>query len=179
MKPLFVACFAALLAAAVPAQISGSINRNAPVVAHSITMGQNKVEMSYTAIRFGQGQWQKILENTEAHAGFNEMAEKKPIGTVKTTCALMAAGKEVPAGEYTMFFSVHEQAGWILNLKPANGEAIRWRLVLTPGGANNDCLKISLDPTGTAGACSLTVAFGSEAVTVPVKVAEKKAEKQG
>ncbi len=177
MKSFLLSGCVALLAVAAPAQISGSINRNAPVVAHSITMGQNKLELSYTAIRFGQGEWQKILENTEGHAEFNAFAEKKPIGTVKTTMALMAAGKEVPAGEYSMFFTVNEQAGWILNLKPTTGDLIRWRLVLSPSGAKNDCLKISLDPSGQAGTCSLTVAFGAEAVTVPVKSGDKPAEK--
>lgn len=174
MKPFLIACCAAVLAVAAPAQISGSINRNAPTVAHSISMGANKVEISYTAIRFGQGAWQKILENTADHEKFNAMAEKKPIGTVKTSMAVMAAGKEVPAGEYSMFFSVHEQAGWILNLKPANGEPIRWRLMLQASGTNNDCMKISLDPTATDGQCLLTVAFGSESVTVPVKAAGEK-----
>lgn len=179
MKALIVSCVAALLAVAAPAQISGSINRNAPVVAHSIAMGQNKLEISYTAIRFGQGQWQKILENTEGHADFNAFAEKKPLGSVKTTVDLMAAGKEVPAGDYSLYFTVHEQAGWILNLKPAQGEPIRWRLVLTPSDSKNECLKIGLDPTATNGTCALTVAFGSEAVTVPVRVAEKKEKKEG
>jgi len=178
MKTLPIAVCAALLAAVVPAQVSGSINQNAPVVAHSITMGPTKLELTYSAIRFGQGAWQKILENTEAHEKFNTFAEKSPIGSVKTNAPVMAAGHEVPAGEYTMFFTVSEQAGWVLNLKPKTGESIRWRLVLTPSAAKNDCLKISLDPTAQNGTCSLTIAFGSEGVTVPVVAQDKPADKK-
>ena len=174
MKPLPIAVCAALLAVAVPAQISGSINQNAPVVAHTISMGPAKLELSYTAIRFGQGAWQKILDDTSGHDKFNAFAEKTPLGSVKTSAPVMAAGKEVPAGEYSMFFTVHEQAGWILNLKPKTGDAIRWRLVLTPSASKNECLKISLDPTAQDGTCSLTIAFGSEGVTVPVAVKQDK-----
>jgi len=176
MKPLPIAVCAALLAVAVPAQISGSINSNAPVVTHSISMGPSKLELSYTAIRFGAGGWQKILDNTAEHDKFNAFAEQKPIGSVKTSVPLQAAGKDVPAGEYSLFFTVHEQAGWILNLKPKQGEPIRWRLVLTPSAVKNECLKISLDPSAQNGTCLLTIAFGTEGLTVPVAVKQDKAD---
>ena len=66
MKSIQSLLLLAAFAAAAPAQISGSINRNAPVVAQSISMGENKLEVSYTAIRFGQGAWQKILEDRKS-----------------------------------------------------------------------------------------------------------------
>ena len=171
MKLTVLAC-AALLACTAPAQISGMLNRGAPVVSNAITMGTNKLELSYTSIRFGQGQWQQILENVDGHEGFNKGAEKKPIGMVKTSVALMAAGKQIPAGEYAMFFTVHAQAGWVLNLKPATGDPIRWRLMLKPSAEKHDCMCINLAPTAQNDACQLTIAFGEQSVAVPVKIAD-------
>lgn len=179
MKNLLIPVVAAVLACVAPAQISGSINGNAPTVAQSITMGSNKVELTYTAIRFGQGQWQQIIENKDFHERFNAGAEKKPIGQVKLSAPITAAGKEVPAGDYAMFFTVHEQAGWILNLKPASGETIMWRMVLQPSKDKTECMSISLEPSAKDNVCSLTVRFGEQHVTVPVTVGEaKKAEKK-
>ena len=173
MKPfLTFVCLSFFLCTGLQAQISGSINRGAPTVANVISMGDHKMELSYTAIRFGEGQWQQILENEGMHERFNQLAERRPIGSVKTTCNVVTAGKAVPAGSYKMFFTVHPQAGWILNLKPEDGDAIRWRLALTETDKMCDCMNIRLEPAAEAGTCSLTVAFGNKAVTVPVQVAE-------
>jgi hypothetical protein len=182
MKSILITAVAAILACAAPAQISGSLNRNAPTVAQSITMGENKLEVNYTAIRFGQGSWQKILESVQMHERFNGNAEKKPVGSIKTTVAVMAAGKEIPAGEYALYFTVMEKAGWILNLKPkAGGDAIMWRMVLQPSQTKSECMGITLEPTAQDNTCSLTIRFGEQHVTVPVTVgaAAKKEEKQG
>ena len=181
MKILLVTAVAALLACTASAQISGSINRNAPTIAQSISMGENKLEVTYTAIRFGQGSWQKILENTAMHEKFNASAEKKPIGTVKTSCVVTAAGKEIPAGDYAMFFTVHEKAGWILNLKPANGEAIMWRMMLQPSTEKTDCMSICLEPSAKDAVCALTISFGESHVKVPVTAgaAPKTEKKEG
>lgn len=169
---LLLALAATLSTLAAPAQISGMINRGAPTVTNAIAMGDNKLEMSYTSIRFGEGEWREILAKTERHQEFNAFAEKTPIGKVKTTCDLNAAGRQVPAGEYAMFFTAHERAGWVLNLKPAEGEAVRWRLALKDTDQKHDCMCIRLEPSAKADTCSLTIAFGNQAVTVPVSVAQ-------
>lgn len=180
MKTLLVTSLAALLACALPAQVSGSLNRNAPTVSQSIAMGDHKIEVTYTAIRFGEGAWQKIRDNTEAHERFNANAEKTPVGTVKTNVAVNAAGKEVPAGEYALFFTVNERAGWVLNLKPkAGGDAIRWRMMLQPSSSKAECMAIAIEPTAQDGKCSLTIRFGENHVTVPVTVGAKEEKKGG
>ncbi|HEX5054446.1 MAG TPA: hypothetical protein VFZ65_21890 [Planctomycetota bacterium] len=176
MKFLTALTCASLLTCGLTAQISGSINKSAPKVTNAIEMGSNKLQVDYTSIRFGDGAWQKIKDDASGHEQFNKFAEGKPIGRVKTTCDIQAAGKKVPAGDYAMFFTVHEQAGWILNLKPAEGEAIRWRLVLSQADDKSGCLKISLEPAAKNDTCSLSIVFGDMQVTVPVTVvpAEKK-----
>jgi hypothetical protein len=171
MKFVTALACASLLTCGLQAQISGRINIGAPKVSNTIEMGGNKLHVEYTSLRFGNGDWQKIKDNAADHERFNKGAEAKPIGTVKTTFEVNAAGRKVPAGDYAMFFTVHEQAGWILNLKPKDGEAIRWRMALSEADAKSDCLKISLEPSAEADTCSLQIVFGGQQVTVPVTVA--------
>ena len=177
MKFVLTLACAAALSCGVQAQISGSINRGAPKVSNTIEMGGNKLMVEYTSIRFGNGDWQKIKDNTAGHEQFNKFAEGKPIGKVSTSCALQAAGKKVPAGDYTMFFTVQEQAGWLLNLKPKEGDPIRWRMVLSEADDKSGCLKMSLEPSAKNGMCSLEIVFGDMAVTVPVTTVDEDGDK--
>ena len=174
MKSLIALSCAALMTCGLQAQISGSINRGAAKVTNTIEMGDNKLEVSYTAIRFGEGRWQKMKDNKDGYERFNKFAEGKPIGNVKTTTDLSAAGRKIPAGSYKMFFTLHEQAGWLLNLKPAEGETIRWAMHLTDTKTSTKCLKVSLEPSDKNGTCSISITFGGQNVTVPVSVAAKK-----
>lgn len=174
MKSVIALTCAALMTCGLQAQINGSINRGAAKVTNAIEMGGNKLEVSYTAIRFGEGKWKKIKENTDGHERFNKFAEGRPIGSVKTSCDLEAAGRKIPAGNYTMFFTVHESAGWLLNLKPAEGDAIRWRMALTDTKTKSNCLKVSLEPSDKNNTCSIAISFGGQMVAVPVAVAAKK-----
>jgi len=174
MKTLILA-LSALLAAPAVAQVSGSINRNAPTVDHSITMNndaKDKIHVSYTAIAFGEGQWQAMKDNKDMHERFNKGAESKPIGKVSSSMPLMVAGKEVPAGDYKMFFSLHEQAGWLLNVKNDDNH-VMWRLVLSETDHNHKRMHISLTPADAADQCNLTIAFGNQMVSVPVAPAKK------
>ena len=65
---LAFAC-AALITCGLQAQVSGSINRGAAKVTNMIEMGGNKLTVNYTALRFGQGQWQKIKDASDRHEG--------------------------------------------------------------------------------------------------------------
>jgi len=174
MKSILAFACAAALCSGLQAQISGSINRGAAKVTNSIEMGGNKMSVTYTALRFGAGQWQKIKDNANGHERFNKFAESRPVGSVTTSVDLMTAGKKVPAGTYDMFFTVNESAGWILNLKSEGGESVRWRMVLSDAPSAAKCLKIGLNPSDENGMCSLHIAFGKQHVMVPVSVAKKK-----
>jgi len=178
IKTVLALTLSALMTGSLQAQISGSINRGAAKVTNAIEMGKNKLEVSYTAIRFGEGGWQDIKDNKEGHEGFNKFAASKPIGSVKSSCDLMAAGKTIPAGEYSMYFTINERAGWILNLKPAEGDTIMWRMHLSDAAAKSACLKVSLEPSEKNGVCSIAIVFGDKSVTVPVSVSEKKEEQK-
>jgi hypothetical protein len=174
MKSVIALTCAALMTCGLQAQLRGGINRSAAKVTNSIEMGQNKLSVSYTAIRFGEGDWQKLKDDKEGYERFNKFAASKPLGNVSTSCDLMAAGRTVPAGTYSMFFTLHERAGWVLNLKPADGDAIKWGMRLKDTTTKSACLKVSLEPSEKNDTCSIAITFGDKAVTVPVTIAAKK-----
>ncbi|MFK7741856.1 MAG: DUF2911 domain-containing protein [Planctomycetota bacterium] len=173
IKSILAIATAAVLSSGLTAQVMGSINRGAAKVSNVIEMGSHKLHVHYTAIRFGEGMWKKMKDNADMHERFNTRAESSPLGSVETNCDVQVAGKMVPAGKYSMFFTVHADHGWILNLKPAKGDTIRWGMKLSEG-KDTKCMKISLEPSEKNGMCSLSIAFGDMRVTVPVMVAEKK-----
>ncbi len=174
MKSVIALTCAALMTCGLQAQINGSLNRNAAKVTNAIEMGKNKVSVSYTAIRFGDGKWQKAKDNKDGYEGFNKFAAKKPIGSVTTSCDLTAAGRTIPAGSYSMFFTLHERAGWLLNLKPAEGEPIMWGMRLKDTASKSACMKISIEPSDTDDTCAIAITFGDKSVSVPVTVKAKK-----
>jgi hypothetical protein len=174
MKSVIALTCAALMTCGLQAQINGSLNRNAAKVTNAIEMGKNKVSVSYTAIRFGDGKWQKAKDNKDGYEGFNKFAAKKPIGSVTTSCDLTAAGRTIPAGSYSMFFTLHERAGWLLNLKPAEGESIMWAMHLKDTASKSACMKISIEPSDTDDTCAIAITFGDKSVSVPVTVKAKK-----
>lgn len=167
-------CLALGLALAVPAtaQVSGSINRDAPTVSNAISFKDgSSIELSYTAIHFGKGVWMEAKGDANKRERLNSFAPKRPIGKVSTSADLVCAGKTVPAGKYAMYFTVHESGTWILNLKPAgegDGDLIRWGLRLSKTDKQLSRMSISLAPGDKANSAQLTVAFGDQAVSVPV-----------
>jgi len=170
------------LLASVPAQISGSINRDAPSASSGVEFAnKSKISVKYTAIHFGEGQWQSILKNTRRHERFNSGAVRRPLGSITTNCGVTASGKEIPAGDYKMFFTVHEGAGWVLNLKnnaDDAAEAIRWRMVMTDTKTANKRFKVAVNPGADTGTATISISFGTKSVSVPLKVAAPPAEQK-
>lgn len=175
----------ALCAAPAATQISGSINRGAPVIENSIKFANEvELEVKYTAIHFGEGKWQGMLENKDSHERFNRTAMAKPIGSVETSTTVYASGREIPEGEYDMFFSLHEKAGWLLNLKKQGDDAaepIQWRMVLSDSEENCKRIRFNLNAGDKKDEAVLTIAFGKKKVSVPVmtKKPEQKEKKAG
>jgi len=182
MKTHTIVLTALSLIAPASAQISGSINRDAPSVSSSISFkNKSKLSVNYTAIHFGEGQWQSLLKNTRRHERFNSSAARRPLGGISTNSAVTASGKEIPAGDYSMFFTVHESAGWILNLKnkaDEAAEAIRWRMVMTDTKSDNKRFKVDVSPGAEVGSATITIAFGKKSVSVPLKVAAPAEQKK-
>jgi hypothetical protein len=169
----------ALAASAAPAQVMGQINQDAPTVSSSIKFKDGgELSLSYTAIHFGEGQWQERMKASPDR--LNSFAPTRPLGKVSTTLDVTSAGKTIPAGEYAMFFTIHQPSGsWVLNLKPAgdeDAEPIRWGLRLTESGQQRKRLYIGLTAADKADEALITVAFGDQTVSVPVKPGAAAAE---
>lgn len=185
MKTTSIALALSLLASAATAQVSGSINRDAPTVMRAVKFKNGSMmKVNYTAIHFGEGAWQKVLKNADSHERFNKMAARRPIGTIETSVPISASNKNIAAGKYDMFFTVHPQAGWILNLKDKSNEKnkVMWRMAMTDTKSNNTRFSVNLNPGAKSGTCDIVIAFGSKTVTVPLKAGakkEKKMEKAG
>ena len=166
----------AIAAPAVQAQVSGSINRDAPRVTNTLEYPNGaKMTVAFTAIHFGEGMWMKAKDDAGARERLNSFAPRRPIGEVHTSIAVTAAGKTIPAGKYSLFFTVHESGVWILNLKDQANEdaqAIRWGLKLAETSANRKRMHIGLAPGDKSGTAAITIAFGNMSVTVPLAAAK-------
>ena len=120
--------------------------------------------------------------------GVSKMADASQIAALRSRTvgsdwilegALTAAGRTVPAGNYTMFFTLHESGTWVLNLKDKAKEdaaPIRWGLRLAETQGKHTRMHLALAPAAKAGECTLTIAFGSMSVTVPVTPAKADGE---
>lgn len=176
MRVSHIALGLSLLALPLTAQVSGSIKRDAPTVENTIKFADGEsLTMSYTAIRFGEGQWMAYLERKDAYERFNQGAMARPIGSVTASCDLQVGQNAVPAGEYDMYFSLHEQAGWLLNLRKKGGEGdpILWRVVTVD--SEQDCSRIRFDLTpGEAGdTAHINLMFGKMKMAKLVDVSRK------
>ncbi len=172
-----------LLAFPLTAQVGGSINSNAPTVSQSIEFSdESKLALSYTAIHFGEGQWMNATENEQLRERINGAAQRRPMGSVHTSIPLVAAGRKVPAGEYDMYFTLHERGAWLLNLKPKGddgGDPIVWRLALKETEHKHTRMHIALGAAAEANEALLTIAFGNMGVHVPLKPAPAEGESGG
>ncbi|MEM7203147.1 MAG: hypothetical protein AAF628_22995 [Planctomycetota bacterium] len=171
---LIRAVFALGLAATLPAQVMGSINTDAPTVRAAIEFANGaEIELSYTAVRFGSGEWLGALADAERQAAFNARAEQRPIGEVKTTRSLIVAGNVVPASTYDLYFTVEGDDGWKVNLRrqgDPDAVAIFWRLHPKGEGPAAPRLQLGLTAGAEATAAVFLLAFGERWARVPFVV---------
>jgi len=171
MKKLIPLAIAALAALPISAQVGGSVNVGAPKVMSGIQMGDAKMSVEYTAIRFADGQWQKTKDNKARYEAFNRRAEASPMGTVKTTAPMSCSGRNIAAGEYKLFFSLHDQYGWMVNLKNEDN-AYMWRLDTKETDEKRERMHIALTPGKANDMAHFTMAFGNQTMTVNVTPAK-------
>ena len=115
------AVLAGLIALSPPAaaQVLGSINRGAPRVTRAVELSDGAaLRIEYTAIRFGEGRWREVEREPERQARFNEQAAARPVGVVTVNAPIVAVGNLLPPGTYDLYFTIHPDDGWELNLRP-------------------------------------------------------------
>jgi hypothetical protein len=111
-----------LLGASLPAlaQVMGSSNRNAPKIGQTIAFGGDTIELNYTSITWGEGQWAAQLadEGTKAatRERINGNATKTPMGSLKCSAAIVIGTQKVAAGSYKLAFTLDDAFHWQLVL---------------------------------------------------------------
>src|SRR5262252_7241201 len=105
------------------AQVMGSSNRNAPKITESIAFGGDKgdtIEIAYTSITWGEGQWAAQLADDATKAATRERingnAQKTPMGSLKCSAAILLGTQKVAAGTYKLEFLHDDSYKWQLVL---------------------------------------------------------------
>jgi len=171
---------AALLiaAAGIPAlaQVMGSSNRNAPKITQSIAFGGDTIEIVYTSITWGEGQWAAQLADDATKAAtrtrINGNAEKTPMGSLKCSAAIQIGSQKVAAGSYKLEFLLDE--------------AYKWQLVLVGDAGNVTCplemktvdeerkrLHVGLGAGEKDFTAELAIGFGKSRCKLPIGLEKK------
>lgn len=102
------------------AQVMGSSNRNAPKITQTIAFKDDTIEVVYTSITWGEGQWAAQLADEATKAATRERingnAQKTPMGSLKCSAALQLGAQKVAAGSYKLEFLLDEGYHWQLVL---------------------------------------------------------------
>jgi hypothetical protein len=166
------------LAVALPAvaQVMGSSNNNAPKITQSIAFGSDTIEISYTSITWGGGQWATQLadESTRAatRARINASAEKKPMGALKCSSAIVVGTQKVAAGSYKLEFLLDEACKWQLVLVGETG-TVTCPLDLKEGTEESKRLRVGVRAGEKDFTAELVVGFGKSRGILPVTLDKK------
>jgi len=108
-----------LMAVPAVAQRSGSINRKFPTVSQTVTNGDSKITLDYNSIALGEGRTFNAAMDKAAGADarkmINDSAKQNPAGKFTTSVDLVCGDLKIPAGEYTLFFTINDNAEWTIN----------------------------------------------------------------
>lgn len=121
MKKLLSIALATALCAPTFAQKQGMSNNDAPTVKQTITAGDAKMSLDYTSITWASGQTMARLMDKEKGArtrkGVNDNASKNPLAKFTTSVPVKCGELMLPAGEYTVFFTITEELAWQINFQ--------------------------------------------------------------
>jgi len=160
------------------AQVTGSINEDAPRLSTRIDFSEDSmIELHYTAIAYGKGYWRMLPRRKSQHAEFNAMAARKPIGMVATTNHVVACGNLIPPGRYDLYFTINRDQCWELNLHRQDGEAlipINWHMHAKATRKLHRRLRLGLEPAKETNAAIFRFAFGTQVLTVPLELRDGK-----
>jgi hypothetical protein len=165
------------------AQRMGSVNTNAPTVGQSIEFGKNQsVSIKYTAIHWAKGRTMGAVKDKErgerARNRINQEAEVSPLGSFTSTMDVMIAGQKVPAGDYSLYFTIDADLKWHMVLGAKGGQGkIDLTLDLKETQHESKRLVLGLGAGDEDGTASLHVMFGNQHAMFSVTGAgSKKAE---
>ena len=198
MKLAIPALLVILSAAALPAQITGRANTNAPTITTTIEMDNGtSITLQYRSITMARGAFLKALTDEQRGAAqrqrLKDTAEGAPLGSLKTDKDIELAGKKVPAGDYKVMFTMDEELKWHMTLArettpAAEGEEPKQEpapidivLDLKDGDEERPRLTLTLMAAENANAAELKVAFGKQRghLTVSTPGSEQREDRRG
>lgn len=178
MSALIASLVMAAFPAAATAQLTGTINENAPRMSTRIDFAADSMlELRYTAIAYGKGYWRLLPGRKSEHAAFNRLAAQKPIGTVATTNHVVACGNLIPPGTYDLYFTINRDQCWELNLRKQGGEGpipINWHMHARATPQLRKRLFLSIEPTDQPNAALFRFAFGTQVLEIPLELRDGK-----
>jgi hypothetical protein len=164
MHKFLVLSLAVALGAPAFAQKSGSINRNAPTIAQTVTAGDAKISLNYTSIAWGMGQTFEAAMDKEngaqAREGINNAAKRTPLGDFSTNVDLKCGELNIPAGDYKVSFTINDKTEWHINFTGAQTLSMKLPLMDNKEQPHKKLL-LCLYAGDTAGAGAY-IAFGTK-----------------
>ena len=172
MKTKFLS-FALAVAFCAPAfaQKMGSTNSDAPMVKQTVEAGDAKISLDYTSITWADGRTMGRIMDKEnggrMRSRINETASASPLGSLNTSVDLMCGDLHLPAGKYTIFFTITDDLEWQINFM--NGDKTHtMKLPLADSEHESKRLMMCLYAGEDEGA-GVYVAFGKHSGTIDLK----------
>jgi hypothetical protein len=158
------------------AQVTGSSNRNAPKINQTIAFGGETIEVSYTSITWGEGQWAAQLENEATRAAARERingnADKTPMGALKCSAAIAIGTQKVAAGSYKLEFRLDESFKWQLVLV-GDAATVTCPLEMKTVDEERKRLHVGLGAGEKDFTAELAIGFGKSRCKLPVTLEKK------
>lgn len=175
MNRLLSITFAIACCAPVFAQKMGSTNTNAPTLKQSIAIGDAKMSLNYTSITWADGKTMATLMDKErgarARTRLNETAKTAPLAEFSSSIDLMCGNTRIPAGEYTVGFTITDGMTWQLNFMKGD-QVITMDLPMQESPERHKRLLMCLYAGDDEG-CGAYVAFGNQATMLNMVPAKK------
>lgn len=174
MNKFLSLALAAALCAPAFAQKMGMSNNNAPTVKQSITAGDAKVSLDYTAITWASGKTMSMVmdkdKGAKARERVNATAKEQPLGSFATSVDVMVGTTKLAAGEYKVGFTINENLEWEINFM--GKETVTVKLPLADTKDEHKRLVCSLVVADDAG-MGVYIGFGMKSGMLPIAPAKK------
>lgn len=180
MKKLLSVFLATALCTPVFAQKMGMTNNDAPTLKQTIMAGEAKISLDYTSITWASGQTMSRIMDKEngarARKRINDSASQAPLGMLNTSVDLKCGDVMIPAGEYSVYFTVTDDLAWQINFQ-GKDKTHTVKLALQDSEHESKRLLLCLYAGDDAGA-GVYVAFGKQSGMLNLMPAGSKEAKE-
>lgn len=181
IKTLTTLSLAFALAVPAAAQKMGSTNSDAPSLSQSFAAKNETVDFTidYTAITWADGRTMDAIMDKDRGARYrqrvNSTAATNPLASLSTESALNFGGENLPAGVYSLYFTIGDDLKWKLNAQSEEDEKIHFSWTLDFKKSQHDVKRLTvLVYTGDdAATADVSLSFGTMSCTVQAKAGKE------